>query len=159
MLRSNSRYLIVSPNIEQISYQELIGAFLHEKYHMKANHSVFEALLKTAFNYQLILHFMESSSNSNVNYFSYEYESKISRAKEASADRIPAACGCLQNAFCVKAASEKSYNNIPPEYRTLKNSHPSPLKRVKWAEKIYRLRKAEEKLAIKKNITTEETEE
>ena len=68
---------------------------------------------------------------------------KFSRAKESAADRIPAACDCLETSYYVWQDKKNMYLKDGNEGG---GSHPTHESRLQWSEKIYRLRLAMEGL-------------
>jgi len=108
---------------------------LHEERHICAEHFLETFLVKNEIANQLN---SDEFPKDNKKYH------KFSRAVESEADIIPGAC--TDSIECAKAFVEEHLTTIAPHNHDSTTTHPTTHARLKSALKIYKLRKAEEKL-------------
>lgn len=113
---------------------------LHEKKHLTSNHPALG---------NIILEFTEKNKPGILSkqFFGILKTShpwlKFRRAKEAEADRIPAACGSCDDAY---AFTDLFKEFLKQDGNQEKYAHPSHYKRLLWAQRIYNVKVAEENL-------------
>lgn len=129
----------------------------HEGHHLEANHYVLQTLWRSA----TLLDYGLNGGNHEeytVDEQQKKVLSKLDRAHEAAADRIPAACNdCKLASDFVEWRGGYKRGLIGNFIAKMSNylrkidtsSHPSNEKRLQWAKRIYNLKLAEQE--IKKN--------
>jgi hypothetical protein len=88
----------------------------------------------------------------NLSYAESLYYQKYKRALEKRADRMPAACGAVEDAKSIYTSLKDLKEQWSEDQLKIeeKSSHPTAEKRLAWATRILNLKKAEEEL--KKDI-------
>lgn len=112
------------------------GALLHEKEHLKGNHTPINKSIHQSI-----------KENGTTQSFFKNARLRYFRSQEAEADRVPAACGSCDDArSLIEFFHELSNKGFMDLDKTTKSIalYPSDYKRYAWAQRIYRLKVAEE---------------
>ena len=120
----------------------LLGTLRHERQHLFALDHVHKSIIPYLIGEVSRINKMEMR-NIDRNFH------QLSRAQEAAADRIPAACQCLQASdnICSMVNSFPQWSSNMP-----KSTHPTNQSRFEWAEKIRRLRHINQENLIKDEL-------
>lgn len=133
---ASSFNLYIDKSYKNKSYLSRKAGLLHEEQHMLSNHYLLEFLLQN-----------DIKENKKINDFPEIDFNKVSRALELEADIIPATCDSLECAHIMtKNDLSDHYTKEDFYYSKVDKTHPTREAREAWTQKIYNLRKAEEKL-------------
>lgn len=140
-LMTQNPKLGINASFKKLSLKARNAVLEHERHHLEANHQILRSLWTSNFD------------NDIFNEYEEKVRSKLMRAHEAAADRIPAACNDYKLAsdfveYFVELCAGCGVSHLPNNKSF--QSHPSNEKRLLWAQRIYNLKLAEQE--IKKNF-------
>ena len=138
--------LVIGAKDIEAHKDKLLGILRHEKQHLfDLDASTEDALRILLIDKAGKIELLKTQNYKSVEIVDNNFY-KFMRAQEVMADRIPAACECIQVADTMCKAIEFLYKKGPKKY------HPTSESRLEWVEKIRRLRQIEQENLLKTQL-------